>query len=53
MKLKYYMRGVGTGILFSLFVFLVIIIPNVRLEEKMKAAYEERTGKPAQYTFVL
>ena len=24
-----------------------------RLEEKMKAAYEERTGKPAQYTFVL
>ncbi len=35
MKLKYYMRGVGTGILFSLFVFLVIIIPNVRLEERM------------------
>ena len=24
-----------------------------RLEEKMKVAYEERTGKPAQYTFVL
>ncbi len=24
-----------------------------RLEEKMKAAYEERTGKPANYTFVL
>ena len=23
------------------------------LEEKMKVAYEERTGKPAQYTFVL
>jgi hypothetical protein len=24
-----------------------------RLEEKMKVAYEERTGKPAKYTFVL
>lgn len=24
-----------------------------RLEEKMKVAYEERTGKPANYTFVL
>ena len=37
MRLKYYMRGVGTGIIFSLFVFLVIIIPNVRLEERMKS----------------
>ena len=24
-----------------------------RLEEKMKVAYEKRTGKPANYTFVL
>ena len=49
MKLKYYMRGVGTGIIFSLFVFLVIIIPNVRLEERMKgtstAANASETGK--------
>lgn len=24
-----------------------------QLEEKMKKAYEQRTGKPANYTFVL
>jgi hypothetical protein len=24
-----------------------------RLEEKMKKTYEQRTGKPANYTFVL
>jgi vacuolar-type H+-ATPase subunit H len=24
-----------------------------RLEEKMKQTYEKRTGKPANYTFVL
>ena len=24
-----------------------------RLEEKMKQTYEQRTGKPANYTFVL
>ena len=29
MKLKYYMRGVGCGILFTMFIFMVIIIPNL------------------------
>ncbi len=38
MKLKYYMRGVGTGILFTLFVFVVIIIPNLKLENKISEA---------------
>lgn len=33
MKLKYYMRGVGVGILFTMFVFLVIIIPNLELNQ--------------------
>ncbi|MCR4721109.1 MAG: hypothetical protein K5655_05210 [Lachnospiraceae bacterium] len=33
MKLKYYMRGVGIGILFTVFVFTVIIIPNLEFEE--------------------
>lgn len=32
MKLKYYMRGVGVGILFTMFIFLVIIIPNLQLD---------------------
>ncbi len=35
MKLKYYMRGVGSGILFTLFIFVVIIIPNLKLEQKI------------------
>ncbi len=34
MKLKYYMRGVGTGILFTLFVFVIIIIPNFQFEKE-------------------
>lgn len=29
------MRGVGTGILFTMFVFMVIIIPNLKLENKI------------------
>ena len=33
MKLKYYMRGVGIGIIFTVFVFAVIIIPNLEFEE--------------------
>jgi hypothetical protein len=33
MKLKYYMRGVGIGIIFTVFVFSVIIIPNLEFEE--------------------
>nr|MCR4721205.1 hypothetical protein [Lachnospiraceae bacterium] len=33
MKLKYYMRGIGIGILFAVFVFTVIIIPNLEFEE--------------------
>ncbi len=33
MKLKYYMRGVGIGILFTVFVFTVIIIPNLEFDE--------------------
>ncbi|MCR5521524.1 MAG: hypothetical protein K6F44_06400 [Lachnospiraceae bacterium] len=33
MKLKYYMRGVGIGILFTVFVFTVIVIPNLEFEE--------------------
>ena len=33
MKLKYYMRGVGIGILFAVFVFTVIVIPNLEFEE--------------------
>lgn len=35
MQLKYFMRGVGTGVLFTLFVFLVIIIPNLDLESRL------------------
>ncbi|MBO7634874.1 MAG: hypothetical protein J6S72_10940, partial [Lachnospiraceae bacterium] len=46
MKLKYYMRGVGTGILFTLFIFVVIIIPNLKLENRIKeaTANEENAG---------
>lgn len=33
MKLKYYMRGVGVGILFTMFIFIVIIIPNLELKQ--------------------
>ena len=44
MKLKYYMRGVGCGILFTLFIFVVIIIPNLKLKDKT----EENTGNKAQ-----
>ncbi|MBR5967536.1 MAG: hypothetical protein IK001_02945, partial [Lachnospiraceae bacterium] len=50
MKLKYYMRGVGTGILFTLFIFVVIIIPNLKLENKIKeaTANEENAGGSGQ-----
>ena len=44
MKLKYYMRGVGCGILFTLFIFVVIIIPNLKLKDKI----EENTDNKAQ-----
>lgn len=50
MKLKYYMRGVGTGILFTLFVFVVIIIPNMKLESRISEAgldTEEKTDVSA------
>ena len=33
MKLKYYMRGIGIGIIFTVFVFTVIVIPNLEFEE--------------------
>ncbi|MCR5431461.1 MAG: hypothetical protein K6E95_02775 [Lachnospiraceae bacterium] len=33
MKLKYYMRGVGLGIVFTVFIFTVIIIPNLEFDE--------------------
>ena len=47
MKLKYYMRGLGTGILFTLFVFVVIIIPNLKLENKINevSTASGQTGK--------
>ena len=41
MKLKYYMRGVGTGILFTMFIFIVIIIPNLKLENKIAGTAEQ------------
>lgn len=41
MKVKYYIRGVGVGILFTMFIFLVIIIPNMKLNDKMTADKEE------------
>ncbi|MCR5727287.1 MAG: hypothetical protein K6G24_07465, partial [Lachnospiraceae bacterium] len=36
MKLKYYMRGIGVGIIFSIFIFRVIVIPNLKLENKIE-----------------
>ena len=38
------MRGVGTGILFTLFIFVVIIIPNLKLENKIKEATGTESG---------
>ena len=36
MKLKYYIRGVGCGILFTMFIFMVIIIPSLKLDSKIE-----------------
>ena len=36
MKLKYYIRGVGCGILFTMFIFMVIIIPSLKLDNKIE-----------------
>lgn len=41
MRLKYYMRGVGCGILFTMFIFLVIIIPDRDLNGKMETEKTE------------
>ena len=43
MKLKYYMRGVGCGILFTLFIFVVIIIPNLKLKDKLEENTDNKT----------
>ena len=47
MKLKYYMRGVGCGIIFTLFVFVVIIIPNLKLESKINETKQSATENDA------
>ena len=41
MRLKYSMRGVGCGILFTMFIFLVIIIPDRDLNGKMESEKTE------------
>lgn len=41
MKAKYYLRGIGVGILFTMFIFLVIIIPNMKLSDKIESEKEE------------
>lgn len=43
MKLKYYMRGVGTGIIFTVLIFLVIILPHERADKEadVRAEYEQ------------
>lgn len=47
MRLKYYMRGVGCGIIFTLFVFVVIIIPNLKLESKINETKQSATENDA------
>lgn len=40
MKVKYYMRGVGVGMLFTAFIFVAVIIPNLKFENKVKNGTE-------------
>lgn len=48
MKLKHYMRGVGTGVLFASFIFLIIVIPRHErdIEEQIRAEYENIVPSP-------
>lgn len=48
MKLKYYMRGVGVGILFTAFMFVAVIIPNLKFENKIKSAADAGAADEVQ-----
>ena len=48
MKLKYYMRGVGTGILFTMFIFMVIIIAAGVIVAALPKQQPEIVAKPEE-----